>query len=253
MIMNILSGAIASIKVTQNRRIETEMAVIKICSPESSSDISSLFARIAELEKKIDDLSKGVSIVKTTPTPAVTTATQKPAESQKKSVDLSTLQFDDDSDEYPDEPDMFNIPPADDSAFFPAEPQFDEPVFDEIPSFDPEPVSAAPVFDEAPVASGPVFDPEPHEFQSVPVFDPEPAAGSTEFSQKTWMNCIIEAERICQPIIGHLLGTKAEVSGANLTITNYNAVLPMIFPIVKDKLTEAVATITGQNMSVRLG
>ena len=253
MIMNILSSAIASIKVTQNRRIETEMAVIKICSPESSSDITSLFARIAELEKKVEDLSKGVTIVKTAEAPVTTTKDEAPEEPVKKAVDLSTLQFDDDSDEYPDEPDMFDIPPADESSYFPAEPDFNQPIFDEAPSFDPEPVNTAPVFDDEPAASAPVFDPEPVADNSVPTFDPEPVAANVQFSQKTWMNCIIEAERICQPIIGHLLGTKAEVSGTNLIITNYNAVLPMIFPIVKDKLTEAVGTITGQNMSIRLG
>ena len=65
---------------------------------------------------------------------------------------------------------------------------------------------------------------------------------------------VIEAEKACPPIIGHLLGTTAEINGNTLTILNYNTVLPMIFPVVKDKLTDVVRRITGQNdLSVKLG
>lgn len=253
-VMNILSSAIASIKVTQNRRIETEMAIIKICSPQSSTDVASLFSRIAELEKKVKDLQNGAVLIKTATNdpPPVSAAAKEKQEEQKPVVDLHTLEFEDDSADYIDEPPMFDPEPSAEMPVFDEPPMFDpEPQFDEPPIFDD-----APVLDAVPTAAAPISDSEPV-FDNAPIFDAEPTQPSIQqqdtFSQKTWMNCIVEAERICQPVIGHLLGTKASVNGANLTITNYNAVLPMIFPLVKDKLAVAVKTITGQDMSVRLG
>ena len=266
-IMNILSSAIAAIKATQNRRIETEMAIIKICSPESSTDVSALFARIAELEEKLNKLSTGQLVVNaqpaqtTTYSPApVATKTEQVAPTEK-TVDLSALEFEDDSYEY-DNFDSYDVPPPpSDAPVFDSEPVFDEPPFDigqnstetimfddepsaNTPQFDDEPVfDDAPVFDEAPVTSAPVFD-EP------PAVQQQPSGNIT----RLWTNCIIEAERECPPVTGHLLGTKAEINGNILTVYNYNSVLPMIFPIVKDKLTQVARKITGNNeLSVRLG
>ncbi|MBQ8209719.1 MAG: DNA polymerase III subunit gamma/tau [Clostridia bacterium] len=247
-IMNILSAAIASIKVTQNRRIETEMAMIKICSPEVSDDISSLYARIAQLEKKIDELSSGsaVSLKIHNESPIIPVAEQK-KEMSKEDI-LNSLVFDDDSAEYDDEP-PFDI----------STPQEEQPIFDEAPVFDEIPLPQdAPVFDEPPFDNGPVFDPEPT--ADFTVFDPEPVenntsttSNNTQFSVKMWTNCIIEAEKLCPPITGHLLGTKAEIIGESITITNYKSVLPMIFPMCQAKVEEAVKNITGRNLSVRLG
>lgn len=262
-IMNILSSAIASIKVTQNRRIETEMAIIKICSPESSTDVSALFSRIAALEAEIKNLKNGNIVLNNSPvniiqkqTEQVPVAAEKPTES-KKEIDLSSLEFEDDSSEY-DDYGAFDAP------FEPADiPTFDDaPIFDELPPviessfddivFDNEPVQTAePTFDAAPI-----FDSEPAA-EAAPVFDSEPAKQTPPASANTtrmWTNCIIEAERECPPIIGHLLGTTAEINGNTLTIFNYKPVLPMIFPVVKDKLTDVVRRITGQkDLSVRLG
>lgn len=270
-IMNILSSAIASIKVTQNRRIETEMAIIKICSPEASTDVSALFARIAELEDKINKISMGNLSVSYSPVAGKTVdkvQTEPPfipdadIPEEKQKVDINMLEFEDDSDEY-DDFDSYDVPPPIfDAPIFDSEPVFDEPPFDVVPSpddsvmFDNGPASAnMPEFDEQPIFdSEPIFDDEPVE--AAPVFDnpptekPQPSVNMT----RIWTNCIIEAEKECPPIIGHLLGTKAEINGNTLTIYNYNSVLPMIFPMVKEKLTEVVKKITGQSeLSVRLG
>ena len=286
-IMNILSSAIASIKVTQNRRIETEMAIIKICSPESSTDVSALFSRIAALEDEIKSLKSGNIVVNTVSAPTVQTPPEPvPAVAEKQpeskpAVDLSMLEFEDDSDEYGDyesfdipfEP--ADIPPVESVPIFDEPPPAFEPSYDGI-LFDDEPVMAAdppfdpdPTFDPAPAFDAePAFDPAPV-FDSDPVFDSEPAAAPPVFDSaparqtppptssnttRIWTNCIIEAEKACPPIIGHLLGTTAEINGNTLTILNYNTVLPMIFPVVKDKLTDVVRRITGQNdLSVKLG
>ncbi len=251
-IMNILSGAIASIKVTQNRRIETEMAMIKICTPESSTDVSSLFARISELEEKIKNIQvSGVAV----PPPPVTVSTQ-PTQSVNQPVDINSLEFEDDSDEY-DDPTFDYIPEA--------PPEFDEqvPMFDDTPTFDSQP--DMPVFDSEPTVartasaqSTPVFDDAPVfddvPAQNAPVFDsPVSDTPATDIS-KIWNKCIIQAEADCPPLTGHLLGTSAELIGSNLTIRNYNTVLPMIFPMIKDKLTGTVRRVIGQpDINIRLG
>lgn len=266
-IMNILSSAIASIKVTQNRRIETEMAIIKICSPEASTDISALFSRIAELEDKINKLSAGQVVINTAATENTYVTKNEdisPVVPEIKNtesangIDLSTLEFEDDSDEY-DDFDSYDVPPPpSDAPIFDSEPVFNDPLFDIDQSagdsvvFDTEPEPDAPQFDAEPVFDAPpVFDNDP-----APVFDEQPAPQPQASGNITrmWTNCIIEAERECPPVTGHLLGTKAEINGNVLTVYNYNAVLPMIFPIVKDKLTQVARKITGNNeLSVRLG
>lgn len=279
-IMNILSSAIASIKVTQNRRIETEMAIIKICTPEISTDVSALFARVAELEAKIKDLSTGRIVA----SPMQTTNESNAQKAEKPTVDLSALDFEDDSDEYEDADDDFFMPsppPVQEDLLpdFDSIPSFDseppipettnEPVFDEPPIFDAEPqFGAEPAFDDLPVFDdSPIFDAEPV-FDAPPQFDEMPAGQDNNapvFNEqptpsinnndmrKMWLNCIIDVEKNCPPIIGHLVGTSAQIIGDVLTISEYNQVLPMIFPIVKDAITNSVKKITGQNLSVRLG
>ena len=287
-IMNVLSSAVAAIKATQNRRIETEMAIIRICSPEASTDVSALMARIADLEDKINKLSSGqivaaqvspaVAEVKPVQTQPVATIQEKQPE--KQTVDISSLVFEDDSDEYEDDFDSFAPPLSDfdDVPVFDAPPpEFDNPpfdiappsaesiMFDEIPeqTFIPQESSGMPVFD-----AEPIFDDEPV-FDEQPVFDAAPTAQPEKVDQKptqtpvqsqpsditrVWTNCIIEAERECPPIIGHLLGTKAEINGNTLVIYNYKPVLPMIFPVVQEKLTNVVRKITGKSdLTVRLG
>ncbi len=247
-IMNILSAAIASIKVTQNRRIETEMAVIKICTPEASTDVSSLFARIAELEKKLNDIQVSGAV------PVPVSMPIQPSQSvASPAVDINSLQFEDDSDEY-DDPVFDFIPEAPPEADE-MTPLFDAPAdFDsqpDAPVFDSEPVELSVSSDE-PVFDTPVFDDAP--VQNAPVFDaPVPQNNTTDIS-KVWNKCIIQAEADCPPLTGHLLGTSAELIGSNLTIRNYNNVLPMIFPMIKDKLTGTVRRVVGQpDINIRLG
>lgn len=56
-ILNILNEASSAVKRTQNKRIEAEMAVIKICAPEMNSDSSALISRIETLEKQLAQLT----------------------------------------------------------------------------------------------------------------------------------------------------------------------------------------------------
>ena len=262
-IMNILSATIASIKLTQNRRVETEMAMIKICSPSLSTDTDALFARISALENKLKEIENGQVITnRATEIPVYKAAEKTPektsaAQTENTAEDkLAGLVFDDDSFEYED---SFDDVPLPDIPPYDGEPVYDEPFIENGPAplFDDEPVAETPVFDDAPVFdSEPVFDDAPVT-EKAPVFDEAPAKTSNTSVpniNKLWMNCVIEAENKCPPLIGHLIGTNIEINGNNLLIYGYKSVLPMIFPMVKDVLTEVVRNVSGQKeLIVRLG
>ncbi len=57
-ITEILANAVDSIKSTENRRTQLEMAIIRICSRDVPNAIASALSRISELEKRIDEISK---------------------------------------------------------------------------------------------------------------------------------------------------------------------------------------------------
>lgn len=272
-IMNILSSAIASIKVTQNRRIETEMAMIKICSPETSTDVSALFARIAKLEKQIADLSSGQVVIQKQEK-AVQAEIKKSEPASAPAFDINSLEFEDDSHEYDDTDDYISSPPYEENDFIPEPPMFDDEPdmmqsFDNIPVFDAQPESDVPAAtNNAPVFDEPVFDDEPLSenvpvFDESPVFDNQPvfdappetnnSVGDIDIKKK-WRNCIMECEKDCPPVTGHLIGTYAELNGRNLTIFGYNTVLPMIFPMVKDKITGSIRRVLGiPDINIKLG
>ncbi len=261
-IMNILSSAIASIKVTQNRRIETEMAMIKICSPETSTDVSALFARIAKLEKQIADLSNGQVFNQKQEIPVQVDNTKTQSDSAPV-FDINSLEFEDDNHEYDDADDYIPEPPyenngfiSDDVPLFDAEPEF-IPQFDAPSEENNAPVFDEPVFDDTPVPDNePVFDDTPV-FDNQPVFDAPPETDNSVPDvdiKKKWRNCIMECEKDCPPVTGHLIGTYADLNGRNLTIFGYNTVLPMIFPMVKDKITGSIRRVLGiPDINIKLG
>ena len=261
-IMNILSSAIASIKVTQNRRIETEMAMIKICSPETSTDVSALFARISKLEKQIANLSNGQVFNQKQEKPVQVDNTKTQSDSAPV-FDINSLEFEDDSHEYDDADDYIPEPPyenngfiSDDVPLFDAEPEF-IPQFDAPSEENNAPVFDEPVFDDTPVPDNePVFDDTPV-FDNQPVFDAPPETDNSVPDvdiKKKWRNCIMECEKDCPPVTGHLIGTYADLNGRNLTIFGYNTVLPMIFPMVKDKITGSIRRVLGiPDINIKLG
>ncbi len=57
--LNILTATAAAARSSQNRRVEAEMAVIRLCSPENDDSVSALQARISKLEALVERLSVG--------------------------------------------------------------------------------------------------------------------------------------------------------------------------------------------------
>ncbi len=65
--LNILTAAADAMRRTQNRRIEAEMALIRLTRPETDESAAALSVRIAQLEKEIELLKRnGVSVVRET-------------------------------------------------------------------------------------------------------------------------------------------------------------------------------------------
>ncbi|MBQ6118261.1 MAG: DNA polymerase III subunit gamma/tau [Clostridia bacterium] len=135
--LGVLAAASEAIRRTQNRRIEAEMALIRLCRPETDVSVTALTARVAELEKELGQLKNGavipapvyaapaakpVSAASPSPAPA-----QRPAEPQPKSAPA------------PEEP------PFEEEAFFDDAPFDDDaPPIDDEPPFDDAPPIAAP-------------------------------------------------------------------------------------------------------------
>lgn len=56
--LDILTSASDAMRRTQNRRIEAEMALIRLCRPETDDSSAALLVRISALEKEIENLKK---------------------------------------------------------------------------------------------------------------------------------------------------------------------------------------------------
>ena len=150
--LGVLAAATEAIRRTQNRRIEAEMALIRLCRPDATDSLTALTARVAELEKELALLKKnGVPAAAPIAVPQETPAV-KPASAAS----------------------VAPAPDEEEEALFDEEPPFeDEPPFDDAPPFDDEPpFEDAPPLEEAP----PPFDDAP------PFAAVKPANGATDFA-----------------------------------------------------------------------
>ena len=77
--LRVLSEATQAIKRTQNRRVEAEMAIIRLCTPESQISVEGLLARISALERTVAELKAGGL-------PAAASVTPAPARAEAPSV-----------------------------------------------------------------------------------------------------------------------------------------------------------------------
>ncbi len=73
-----LENTLSNIKRGLSGRIETEMAMVKICSPKLDETNKALLARVAELEMKLSELARGEKIKVEAPKPVETKAEVKP-------------------------------------------------------------------------------------------------------------------------------------------------------------------------------
>ena len=299
-INNILREAAADMKYSANKRVAAEIAVMKICSPGRSTDVSALFARVAKLEEIIKSGSIPVPAARSAVPQPAAPAAEKPAvaaqipvpeqappaaRAEKPADPLAGLVFEDDSDDYDDEPVFAEDPeesgPASDVPPAETEPMFDEPPAENEPVFDVPPEENEPVFDEPPAENEPVFDEPPFDMPdeaSGPVFDdvpdgsvgfeeisvreeaPPPAAPAAVISGVSpaqWSQAVGMIMPKCPGFAVHLMGrVSTALEGNVLHISGYSSVLRGILnkDIGKEgaqALKFAVDRVTGSNIDIR--
>lgn len=139
--LNVLTGAADAMHKTQNRRIELEMALIRLCKPENDDSAAGLAVRIGELEKEIAELKKNGVAVRTVP---VQQSIPAPVVKQPETtVENKENIAKEEPEDLPFEPD---IPPFSDDE---APPVPDDPPFEpDEPQVSPEEPAEAPVREE---------------------------------------------------------------------------------------------------------
>ena len=130
--LNVLTAAADAVKHTQNRRIEAEMALIRLCSPENDNDTSALLARISVLEQELEKIKKNGVIaapadaykapVRERPAVKTTLAPDVPFAGQTEEI-TSVPSADEDEDEY------YDPEPLPENSLFGGS----DPVFDDVP------------------------------------------------------------------------------------------------------------------------
>lgn len=89
--LNILTSAADAMRRTQNRRIEAEMALIRLCRPENDDSAAALVVRIAALEKEIAELKRG----------GIASATVKTAPAETKIQNLAEIKISEETEVFP--------------------------------------------------------------------------------------------------------------------------------------------------------
>lgn len=276
-ILNILTDAANAVKKTQNRRIEAEMAVIRICDPTSGVDTDSLVERISALENELKALKSGAAAYAHSPVAVKSPAYDKPAQIRQSKPETKSYperknEFHN-TDSTPQKP-LTETPPVPDEAPLPFDappdeaPPFDEPLpFGDDANASTDILSALPFDDDSAdyEEEGMPFGGDNEDNSLLPFGDDTAeeenlpfgddgsgedalpfteqnnapsAPDSSKFDMKTWTNIIIETERTCKPLIGLLLNTTAVFNGSVILIRDYNA---MLAHLLTDKIfTDAV-------------
>ena len=271
--LNVLTKTAEAIKRTQNRRIEAEMALIRLCSPAADTDTSALLARIANLEAELAALKKnGV------PAPAAQTAAPAPRQTPAPSPG--------EDDDFPFEGFGHEAPaggyanafsqeeeddaPMDVNAFIRERDGAARPAPAETPGESPETPAGTP---EMPAEAPPAAPPEAlSEQTSQPPAPPpqekpaEPAPAPMGAPKKPipegvqpdgpvegslWFDIIKEAELSFGPMRGMLTGSRAKITGNVLTV---RLARPMILgeAIYKNVLTPVLKKYLHRDYDIRL-
>lgn len=249
--LNVLTATAEAIKRTQNRRIEAEMALIRLCSPETDTDVSALLARIAKLETELAALkANGIPAAAVPVAPAVSPAPPKETAGPAPAP----------------VPAAAPVPPAEEEDDFPpfegfgqeASPggyadAFSDAGEDDAPfDFDAfmlehgggeeAPSAEAPARAEIPAVqtqdAAPEAPPAPPRRTEAPYVDP---AGLPDgpVDKKIWINVILDLELSFPPVRGMLTGSTARVTGDVLTVSLGNQLF-LGEGMIKDKLVPIV-------------
>ncbi|MCH5198026.1 MAG: DNA polymerase III subunit gamma/tau [Oscillospiraceae bacterium] len=231
--LNTLTSAADAVKRTQNRRIEAEMALIKLCSPETDNDISALNARIAKLEKEIALLKQGG------------TSISSPA--KREDPVFSPSDVSEPGDDFPFEGFSQDTSPGEYSAAFSEEETDDEP-FDFDAFMRENQNKTAPVENKSIIPASEKIEPD----EPKPVNRVQTADGAVD--KHRWVNVIYEVEKTFKPLTGMLAGSQARISGDVLIVRPAEPKLRMFFDdaFIASKISPCAEAVLGKHYDIKL-
>ena len=253
--LNVLTSASQAIKKTQNRRIEAEIALIRMCRPEGENDVSALNARIAQLEKEITLLKNGCLVqtkeipvpvqkaepIKTEITPEaipwdIPEEIHAPADvpwdipeeipqakqvSEKQASSFSGFASETSGGSFADK--FAAAGGADDDS----DDSFDFDAFmaelEDEKSQQPKTEEQKPAQDFSFASVEPFGSSSPS--ADLPFGGEEEQTSSSQINPSTWMKIILETEKAFMPLIGQLTGSKGYIEGNTIFIEFANDAL----------------------------
>ncbi len=265
----VLSAAAEAVKRTQNRRIEAETALIRLCTPEADTDTEALLARISALEKELAEIKAGNGSVKRIPlAEASHIAPKKEPQAQPtdKKTERDTAENAPALDDAPfgDAPPLDDEPPLDGAPFGDAPPFGDEPPFDgnqaeekvsdrsNFAGFGAESGSASSFADKFAQTDG--GDDEPFDFdafmseyareedsdgdgddgkEKAEVLAPPDETVKNKpgiVEERIWVRIILAAEQSFKPLIGQFTNSCAFIRGSTLYIRPANPAIKQFVP-----------------------
>ena len=275
-----LSEAAERLKKSTGSRTETEMAIVRLCSPALAASADALRARVAALESELAALRAGALPVAPAAAAETTVLPEKQAQPGEPEAKKPPVTEADDEPMPPpfegaeipiEEADDEPMPPPFDGAEMPFEEADDEPMpppFDgaEMPFEEADDEPMPPPFDGAEMPFGEADDeplPPPFEGAGLPFTEAEqePASGTEgkvrlqdgAFSQ--WAAVIAEAKRISPPMIGLVDGSSAVLNGNTLVVSSIN---PLFHSIVakseemRKVLQQAIHSVTGKDLRMKI-
>lgn len=279
--LNVLTAAADAMRKTQNRRIEAEMALIRLTRPETDESVSALTVRISQLEKELAELKRnGVRAVE-----------NKPVKTRGETPPLREDLPSEESSEFDDVPPPFEeaLPPDEASEFRIPNSEIDDVPFAEAPKtnlgefkgFGEE--GSSKIFDfsddggddaddsfdfdafmkqhegnhkKAQVETQPAAPEEPDLNKYDELFEdtlPEDS-GADKIDNRTWGKIVLETEKLFSPLIGQLTGSSARIEGATIYIKLGEKNLKVFVKeeILGNFVTKAAETVLGKTYKIKL-
>ncbi len=227
--LDVLGSTLSNLHRGNNRRIEMEMAIIRLCNSETES----LAKGAAPVEVKVPAPTPAPVVEK----PAPVIVEPAPAVEEPAPIPEPVIE------EITEEPEFEEIPFPDEPTTIPAEPIVEpEPIIEEIPK-EPAPIVAEPIVDPEPVSEEPDF---------LPVSDDALADG--EIPTNLWNAIIRETVSTDKTLIGTMNSAKAYKKGDTLLVDTDNMLLRRFLPMDSHKETiyNATFTVLGQYLKPRL-
>lgn len=284
--LGVLSSTAEAIKRTQNRRIEAETALIRLCTPEADTDIEALLARISALEKELAELKAGEAAVKRIPVIEAAEAVRKkepvtipiPAKTEP-GADVDEAPPIEEASPFGDEP------PFGDELPFGDEPPFGEaaveqsgeelPISSDFAGFGAEKPALSGFADKFAAEDG--GDDEPFDFDAFMSEyahddDTDGDGGKTEkkadvlappdeavknrpdiVDDRSWVRIILAAEQSFAPLIGQFTNSCAFIRGAALYVRPANPNIKHFVPesVLARYFAPAVKNVLGKEYNVK--